>query len=131
MAFAARDETATIRAEAFLRTQPSTTSTIQALLRQGAPVSVVCWARGEPSYGTDKYGSMWLYLAQGGWVHSIMITSVNVPPCTSDTTNIFDNCDEARDAGAAPIRAGRPGYGLHLDRDRDGAACDPGDEVTP
>ena len=36
----------------------------------------------------------------------------------------FPNCAAARAAGAAPIRRGQPGYALHLDRDRDGIACE-------
>ena len=36
----------------------------------------------------------------------------------------FRNCTEARAAGAAPVREGDPGYGLHLDRDRDGVGCE-------
>jgi hypothetical protein len=36
----------------------------------------------------------------------------------------FRNCSEARAAGAAPVRAGDPGYGPHLDRDRDGVGCE-------
>jgi hypothetical protein len=37
----------------------------------------------------------------------------------------FKNCTEARALGFSPIRKGEPGYGLHLDRDRDGVACEP------
>lgn len=36
----------------------------------------------------------------------------------------YRNCAEARANGDAPIRQGQPGYGLHLDRDRDGVACE-------
>lgn len=36
----------------------------------------------------------------------------------------YPNCAAARAAGAAPIRAGEPGYGRHLDRDGDGKACE-------
>ena len=36
----------------------------------------------------------------------------------------YENCDAARAAGAAPVMAGDPGYGSHLDRDGDGAACE-------
>ncbi|MER7663066.1 excalibur calcium-binding domain-containing protein [Streptomyces sp. NPDC096193] len=36
----------------------------------------------------------------------------------------YANCSEVRAAGAAPIRAGDPGYGRHLDRDGDGVACE-------
>ena len=36
----------------------------------------------------------------------------------------FKNCSEAKAAGAAPVYAGEPGYGKHLDRDGDGIGCD-------
>lgn len=36
----------------------------------------------------------------------------------------YDNCTAARNAGAAPVRAGDPGYGRHLDRDGDGIGCE-------
>ena len=36
----------------------------------------------------------------------------------------YDNCTAVKAAGAAPIRAGDPGYGSHLDRDGDGIACE-------
>jgi outer membrane biosynthesis protein TonB len=36
----------------------------------------------------------------------------------------YANCTEVREAGAAPIREGEPGYSTKLDRDRDGIACD-------
>ncbi|MFI7583393.1 excalibur calcium-binding domain-containing protein [Kocuria sp. M1N1S27] len=48
------------------------------------------------------------------------------PPVVSEpvTTAVFDNCTEARAAGAVNIPATDPRYGLHLDRDRDGFGCD-------
>lgn len=36
----------------------------------------------------------------------------------------YRNCTAVRAAGAAPIHAGEPGYGRHLDRDGDGVACE-------
>ncbi|MDR0849413.1 MAG: excalibur calcium-binding domain-containing protein [Propionibacteriaceae bacterium] len=36
----------------------------------------------------------------------------------------YENCTEARAAGAAPIYRGQPGYASHLDRDNDGIACE-------
>ncbi|KAF2414674.1 hypothetical protein B1729_03585 [Microbacterium sp. B35-04] len=36
----------------------------------------------------------------------------------------YKNCDAVRAAGAAPIHQGQPGYGPHLDRDKDGVGCD-------
>ncbi|MGW7466818.1 excalibur calcium-binding domain-containing protein [Streptomyces xantholiticus] len=38
---------------------------------------------------------------------------------------VYDNCDTARAAGAAPVYEGDPGYGPHLDRDGDGVGCEP------
>lgn len=36
----------------------------------------------------------------------------------------FANCSAARAAGAAPVRAGSPGYSRKLDRDSDGVGCE-------
>ena len=36
----------------------------------------------------------------------------------------YKNCSAARAAGAAPVLIGQPGYGTHLDRDRDGIGCE-------
>ena len=36
----------------------------------------------------------------------------------------FANCAAARAAGAAPVRAGDPGYSARLDRDGDGVGCE-------
>lgn len=45
-------------------------------------------------------------------------------PSTGGGSVHFDNCDAAHLAGAAPVRAGDPGYGQHLDRDGDGTGCE-------
>ena len=49
-------------------------------------------------------------------------------PVTTTTSTpsevYYANCDEARDAGAAPINRGEPGYRSGLDRDDDGIACE-------
>ena len=43
---------------------------------------------------------------------------------SSNSRREFANCSQARAAGAAPVRAGDPGYGRHLDRDGDGIGCE-------
>lgn len=43
---------------------------------------------------------------------------------SSSSNREFANCAQARSAGAAPVRAGDPGYGRHLDRDGDGVGCE-------
>ncbi len=40
-------------------------------------------------------------------------------------TNVYyKNCTDAKNAGAAPVHVGQPGYGSHLDRDGDGIGCE-------
>ena len=39
-------------------------------------------------------------------------------------TLYFKNCKEARSKGYKNIKKGEPGYARHLDRDRDGIACE-------
>lgn len=47
------------------------------------------------------------------------------PPTTAASSSVyFENCTEARNAGAAPVRRSDPGYGPHLDRDGDGVGCE-------
>lgn len=43
---------------------------------------------------------------------------------TEETAFSYENCDAARDAGAAPIQEGEYGFGEHLDRDNDGTGCE-------
>jgi hypothetical protein len=79
--YAPRGQVGTVKQEANLRAQPDTTSAVLAELPAGTPVDVLCWVSGEPTYGSDKYGSMWLSLASGGYVHSYLVSSVDVAAC--------------------------------------------------
>ncbi|WP_246023482.1 excalibur calcium-binding domain-containing protein [Nocardia yunnanensis] len=36
---------------------------------------------------------------------------------------VYENCDQARAAGVAPLFRGQPGYSAHLDPDGTGMAC--------
>ncbi|MGY3380905.1 hypothetical protein ACVWYS_002862 [Arthrobacter sp. TE12231] len=47
-----------------------------------------------------------------------------VPPAPAPAAAYYANCTAARQAGAAPIYAGQPGYSSKLDRDGDGVACE-------
>lgn len=46
------------------------------------------------------------------------------PPTTQPSAFTYRNCDEARALGKAPVYAGQPGYGTHLDSDYDGIGCE-------
>ena len=45
-------------------------------------------------------------------------------PTASGASVYYANCTAAREAGAAPVRRGDPGYAKHLDRDNDGIGCE-------
>lgn len=47
-------------------------------------------------------------------------------PAPAPAGFMYKNCAEARAAGAAPILAGTPGFGPHLDKDGDGVGCQSG-----
>lgn len=58
-------------------------------------------------------------------------TTTKPKPAPTKTTDepepvdvYYENCAAVRAAGAAPIRAGEPGYSRKLDRDGDGVACE-------
>ena len=50
--------------------------------------------------------------------------AVPAPAAPAPAAVYYANCTAARQAGAAPVYAGTPGYGKHLDRDGDGIGCD-------
>ena len=52
------------------------------------------------------------------------VPEVSAPGVAPGTTTFFANCDAVREAGAAPLSSGQPGYSFVLDRDRDGVACE-------
>ncbi|MEX5236153.1 GmrSD restriction endonuclease domain-containing protein [Kocuria arenosa] len=45
-------------------------------------------------------------------------------PAPAAPATAYANCSAARAAGGAPVYAGGPGYGPHLDRDGDGVGCE-------
>ena len=60
-----------------------------------------------------------------GYMNSRSPWSEDYVPAPPGKLSYYRNCDEARGAGAAPVRRGELGYGSHLDRDGDGVACEP------
>lgn len=50
----------------------------------------------------------------------LVFVSVNI----FSETLYFKNCKEAKAKGYKNIKKGEPGYAKHLDRDRDGIACE-------
>lgn len=52
------------------------------------------------------------------------VQSAPVQDTTPSQNVSYANCTEARNAGAAPVRRGDPGYSSRLDRDGDGVGCE-------
>ncbi|MEU1231440.1 excalibur calcium-binding domain-containing protein [Streptomyces sp. NPDC005828] len=66
------------------------------------------------------------YTVHGGTIVAADIREVTgSEPQPSEASTYYENCDAVRDAGAAPIHKGEPGYAPHLDRDGDGVGCEP------
>ncbi|PYG02232.1 Excalibur calcium-binding domain-containing protein [Georgenia satyanarayanai] len=55
---------------------------------------------------------------------SAVTSPVPGTPTAPDDDVSYASCSAAREAGAAPVHAGDPGYGRHLDRDGDGVGCE-------
>lgn len=61
--------------------------------------------------------------------HRAPVTRARAQPARAQSAlslnrTYFPNCAAAREAGAAPLRRGDPGYRPALDRDNDGIACE-------
>ncbi|MBT2521865.1 excalibur calcium-binding domain-containing protein [Arthrobacter sp. ISL-28] len=54
---------------------------------------------------------------------AVGLSALSATPAAAVTLP-FPNCDAAAAVGVYNIPAGTPGYGTHLDRDRDGVGCD-------
>ncbi|MFJ4201629.1 excalibur calcium-binding domain-containing protein [Streptomyces sviceus] len=65
------------------------------------------------------------YTVHSGIIVAADVREVTAPePPPSEASPYYENCDEARAAGAVNIHEGEPGYAPHLDRDHDGVACE-------
>jgi hypothetical protein len=53
------------------------------------------------------------------------LAATNSASAASVSSVHFHDCREAWERGAAPIKAGEPGYETRLDADGDGVACEP------
>jgi hypothetical protein len=93
-------------------------------------------AKTKLSAGTYKVKTVVKYKIKhdGSWSATRKVTrsqtlkitaSVSSPSSASANDSVYyRNCDAAREAGAAPVGRGDPGYGKHLDRDGDGVGCE-------
>lgn len=101
------------------RTPVARTSKIQAAERSARSGGQGLW--GAPCYGnTDAAPKTHARPAP----KPVATQPAPQPVAPAGGSAYYQNCDAARSAGAAPVRAGEPGYGRHLDRDGDGVGCE-------
>ena len=55
---------------------------------------------------------------------AVFLAVERLAPAQAAQVVIYQSCDDARAAGAAPLRLGQPGYNRRLDHNRDGLACE-------
>ena len=63
----------------------------------------------------------------GSYAHhrwAIAAATIGAAQTANTAPFFYENCAAAREAGAAPVYEDDPGYGPHLDRDRDGIGCE-------
>ena len=99
--------TTTSKQETTRRTSTSTTTTTKVTSEVVAPVSELVQASPEPPAPP----------VQPAQVQNLVGTQQN-------SAGAYPNCCAAWTAGDAPVYAGSPGYGPHLDRDHDGIGCE-------
>ena len=107
-----------------------TIGSVFALMLLASPTDVPAHPGGLDKHGCHTNRSTGEYHCHRGSAGAAPRNDVQRSPARADaaptraTGGAFRNCTEARDAGAAPVRRGDPGYGPHLDRDGDGVACE-------
>ncbi len=72
----------------------------------------------------DEIISVGTYVAPRASTAAPKTTSPTPAPSNNNSSAYYANCTAARNAGAAPIYRGQPGYRSALDRDNDGVACE-------
>ena len=60
-----------------------------------------------------------------GWLGESQTTGPQGLVSAQGASAFYRYCSDAREAGAAPLHVGDPGYRSELDRDGDGVACEP------
>lgn len=102
-------------------------ATVLSVATMAAPVSATSGGLNAEGCHNDRKGGTG-YHCHRGPSRSAPATSISqarpLSLFSAEGGRAFRSCAAARAAGAAPVRAGDPGYGRHLDRDGDGVGCE-------
>ncbi|MFV9634199.1 excalibur calcium-binding domain-containing protein [Mycobacterium neumannii] len=63
-------------------------------------------------------------MIRGLIVAAFVVAATAAGAATASANTYYDTCSDARAAGVTPIMQGEDGYAPHLDRDKDGIACE-------
>jgi hypothetical protein len=90
-------------------------------LRRGDPAPRVSKFASEPARVVAAVPSL---APPSSYVAAPAVRPAPTPTYRPAAPFFYRNCTEARARGAAPVRSTDPGFGPHLDRDRDGIGCE-------
>lgn len=99
----------------------------QAMVRAGLALAyrryALDYVRDEDAARATRAG-VWSGPFQAPWDYRSAARAPQPTVSTAAPSAPFTSCAQARNAGAAPVRRGQPGYSARLDRDGDGVACE-------
>lgn len=103
---------------------PDETTTTQELIEESPLPTVPTTVATTPPFATAAPTTAAVVITRAPVTTRATLRPETSPPPAEAPTTYYANCTEARNAGAAPVRRGDPGYAPHLDRDNDGVGCE-------
>ncbi len=94
-----------------------------AMCKEGGDGANIAYVTPKDNRGAGSWiGNLLSDLEDGTRVLFVIDGALKQPEPDEETV-YYANCTAVREAGAAPLHKGDPGYSLKLDRDKDGIAC--------
>jgi len=94
-----------------------------AMCKEGGDGADIAYVSPKDNRGAGSWiGNLLSDLEDGTRVLFVVEGALKQPEPKEETV-YYANCTAVREAGAAPLHKGEPGYSLKLDRDKDGIAC--------
>jgi hypothetical protein len=94
-----------------------------AMCKEGGDGADIAYVTPKDNRGAGSWIGNLLSDLEDGTRVLFVIDGASKQPKPDEETVYYANCTAVREAGAAPLHKGDPGYSLKLDRDKDGIAC--------
>jgi hypothetical protein len=94
-----------------------------AMCKEGGDGADIAYVTPNDNRGAGSWIGNLLSDLEDGTRVLFVIDGASKQPEPDEETVYYANCTAVREAGAAPLHKGDPGYSLKLDRDKDGIAC--------